>query len=159
MRGRPALSNASNPPFCFRNSAPDGQQTCERRLSSLGMRVGRFGSAKCYDFPVAVDRRLVIISAMLSKMTFHQPGFRVARINAQNPVKKDLSDIPSFFGHRTCSVRPINSDLGVISAPGCIRLALEKSEPVCHVGFQNEPLNVLCQEICSYWLLNYSFGF
>jgi hypothetical protein len=75
---------------------------------------------------------------MLSKMTFHQPGFRVVRIDAENSVKKDLGDVPPFFGHRTGGMRPVDSDLRVISAPFWFRLALKKPESVCHVGFQNE---------------------
>jgi hypothetical protein len=90
---------------------------------------------------------LFIISAVLSQVTFHQPGFSVARINAENPVKKDLRDLPPLFRHRTGSMRSIDSDLRVISAPYCLRLALKKPESVRHVGFQNELVKIFCQEI------------
>jgi hypothetical protein len=108
--------------------------------------ICRFRSAKGDDFSIAVDGGLFIISAVVSKMTLHQPGFRVARVNAENPVEKDLGDLPPFFGHRTGSVRPIDSDLGVISAPIGFRLALKKPESISHVGFQNELLKLYCQE-------------
>ncbi len=83
------------------------------------MGIRRFWSAKGDDFLIAEDGGMFIISAVVSKMTFHQPCFRVARVNAENPVEKDLGDLPPFFGHRTRSVRSIDSDLGVISASIC----------------------------------------
>ena len=54
---------------------------------------------------------MFIFSAVLSKVTFHQPGFGMAWIDAENSVKENLCDVPTFFRHRSSSVRPIDSNV------------------------------------------------
>ena len=57
----------------------------------------RFRAAKSDDFSITFDRGLFVFTTVVSEMTFHQPGFRMAWINSENPVEKDLGDVPTFF--------------------------------------------------------------
>jgi len=56
-----------------------------------------FTATKIDDFTVTVDCSLLIFTTMMSQMTFHQPCFRVIRVNVQYSVDEDFGDFPSFF--------------------------------------------------------------
>jgi len=59
---------------------------------------------------------MFIFSAVLSNVTLHQPGFRMVWIDTENSVEENLRDIPTFFRHRTGSVRAIDTNVRVITA-------------------------------------------
>jgi hypothetical protein len=54
---------------------------------------------------------MFIFPTVLSQMALHQPGFGMARIFAEDSIKEDLCDLPSFFGHRPGSVRSIDANM------------------------------------------------
>jgi len=71
-------------------------------------------TAKIDDFAIAMDRGVIIFSAILTEEALHQPGFRQSRRNIQDSIKKDLRHFPPFLGNGSCSVSPINADNRVL---------------------------------------------
>ena len=58
---------------------------------------------------------MFIFSAMLSKMTLHQPGLGMVWIYAENSIEEDLCNVPSLFRHRTSGMRSIDANMRVIT--------------------------------------------
>ena len=57
----------------------------------------RIRTAKIDDFSVAVDGCSFIFTAVVSKMTFHQPCLGMVWIDLQNAIDKYLGNFPTFF--------------------------------------------------------------
>lgn len=95
-------------------SAPDREQSSQRRSGPLRVRMTGIRTAESDHFAVAVDCSLLIFATVMSEMTLHQPGLGMMRIDIQDTVDEDLSDLPTFFGNRSCSVRPVDTDLGIL---------------------------------------------
>ena len=68
------------------------------------MRVSRIRTAESDDFAIANDRSFFILSAVLTQVTLHQPGFRVVRIDVQNAIEEDLGNAPTFLRNRSSGV-------------------------------------------------------
>ena len=119
-------------------------------------------TAKCDYFLITKNSRMFVFSTMLTEMTFHQPRFSMMCINAEDSIKKDLSNLPTFFRHRTGSVRSIDSNLRVITARIRFELASKKPESVCHIEFQNVPEKYFCQELwkkfCEFFCIFFSYS-
>jgi hypothetical protein len=57
-------------------------------------------ATKVDDFSITVDGSLLIFSAVLSDVAFHQPCLGMIRFHVQYSIQKNLSNFPSFFGNR-----------------------------------------------------------
>jgi hypothetical protein len=47
---------------------------------------------------------------VVPEQTFHQPGFGMVRIHLDNPVEKNLRNVPSFFRHCPGGVTAVDTD-------------------------------------------------
>jgi hypothetical protein len=72
-------------------------------------------AAKSEDFLEATDGRLIVLPTVLSKKTFHQPCLRQIRRYVQNPVEKDLGNLPPFLGESASRMPSIHSENRVIT--------------------------------------------
>jgi len=54
-------------------------------------------AAKTDDFSIATDGCMVIVTTVLSQETLHEPCLGEIRRNVENPIKKDLCDLPAFL--------------------------------------------------------------
>lgn len=59
--------------------------------------MGEIFTAKRDHFAVAMDRGVIVFTAILAQKTFHQPGFGECRRHVENAIEKDLRNLPSFL--------------------------------------------------------------
>jgi hypothetical protein len=76
-------------------------------------------AAQCDHFFVAMDRGFVVFVTVVTEQTLHQPGFGMVWIDIENPIKKDLGDLPPFFRNRSSGVTPIDANHRVIVVVVC----------------------------------------
>jgi len=83
-------------------------------MSSLCVWMVKIMSAKCNDFLVTTNGEFVILVAMMSQESLHEPRLCVVRINVEYSVKKNLCNLPTFFRNCSRSVTTVDTDHGVI---------------------------------------------
>jgi len=59
--------------------------------------MDRLWATKCDHFSEAIHCCIFIVLTMLTQMTLHQPGLGMMRIDAQNSIDEDFSNVPTFF--------------------------------------------------------------
>lgn len=71
-------------------------------------------TTKVDDFSIAMNRGVIILSAVLPEESLHQPRFGELRRNIENSIEKDFRDFPSFLGNGSRRVPPINPNNRVL---------------------------------------------
>lgn len=115
-------------------SGPGSQQSVERCVSPLRVRMREIVSAECDDLSIALHGRQVIFVAMVAQEPLHEPGLGVMGIDVENSVEKDLSNVPAFFGYCAGDVTPVDADHRIVARGLVSRVRLEKADRqhACH---------------------------
>ena len=126
-------------------SAPGAQQSVERCVRPLRMRMRKIVSAERDDLSIAFHGGKIIFVTVVTKESLHEPCFGVTRIYVENPIEKDLGDVPSFLGDCAGDVTPVHANHRVVSSGlvNWVRLEETDREHVCHE--KDDDISQRCQ--------------
>ena len=85
----------------------------------MGVGMAEIIAAEMDDFPITTNGGVVVLAAILSKKTFHQPCLCEPWRNIEDSIKKDLRNLPAFFGNCAGGMPPINADNRVFRLASC----------------------------------------
>lgn len=111
------------------------------------MRMCEIMPAECDDLSIAFHRRKIILVAVVTEKPLHEPRFSVSGIHVENPVEKNLGDVPSFLGDCAGDVTAINANHRVVATGvvNWVRLEEADREHACHE--KDDEIFQGCQEM------------
>jgi hypothetical protein len=100
----------------------------------LRMRMRKIVSAERDDLSIAFHGGKTIFVTVVTKESLHEPCFGVTRIYVENPIEKNLGDVPSFLGDCAGDMTPVHANHRVVTSGLVNWVRLEKTdrEHVCH---------------------------
>jgi len=96
-------------------SAPGAQESVERCVRPLRVGMREIVPAECNDLSIAFHGGQVVFVAVVAQESFHEPRFSMVGIYVENPIEKNLGNVPSFFGDCAGDVTPVDADHRVVT--------------------------------------------
>jgi hypothetical protein len=117
-----------------RKSAQGAQESIERCVRPLRVRMCEIVPAECDDLSIAFHSGKVIFVTVVTKESLHEPCFGMTRIYVENPIEKNLGDVPSFLGDCAGDVTPVHANHRVVASGlvNGVRLEETDREHACH---------------------------
>jgi hypothetical protein len=76
------------------------------------------------DLSIAFNGGKIIFVTVVAKESLHEPRFSMMRIHFENPIEKDLGDVPPFLGDCAGDVTAVHANHRVVTSGlvNCVRL-------------------------------------
>ena len=85
-------------------------------------------SAECDDLSVAFHGGQIVFVTVVAQESLHEPRFSVMRIDVENPIEKDLGNVPAFFGDCASDMPPVDANHRVVTSGLVVRVRLEETD-------------------------------
>ena len=77
--------------------SPNVEETIERRMCTLCVRMMSIVTAQCDHFFIAMNGKLVVLVTVVPQKALHQPSFGMVWVHIENSIEKYLGNFPPFF--------------------------------------------------------------
>ena len=97
-------------------------------MRPLCVGMGEIVSAECDDLSVAFDGGQIVFVTVVAHESLHEPRFSVVRIDVENPIEKDLGNVPAFFRDCAGDVAPVDANHRVVTSGLDVRVRSEETD-------------------------------
>jgi hypothetical protein len=77
--------------------------------------MGEIVPAECDDLSVTFHGGQVVFVAVVAQESLHEPRFSVVGVDVENPIEKDLGNVPAFFRDCAGDVPSVDANHGVVT--------------------------------------------
>ena len=97
-------------------------------MRALRVRMCEIVPAECDDLSVAFHGGQIVFVTVVAQESLHEPRFSVVRVDVENPIEKDLGNVPAVLGDCAGDVASVDANHRVVTSGLVVRVRSEETD-------------------------------